>query len=77
MAASILVVDDEPNVRASLSAALSDEGYAVQVAGSGELAFAMLQRQSYDLVLLDVWLPGMDGLEVLEQLQHLYPEKRP
>ena len=75
MAASILVVDDEPNVRASLSAALSDEGYAVQVAGSGELAFAMLQRQSYDLVLLDVWLPGMDGLEVLEQLQHLYPGK--
>ncbi len=64
----ILVVDDEPNVRATLKGVLGDEGYEVVAVGSGEESLAELGRGDYDLVLLDIWLPAMDGLEVLEQI---------
>ena len=64
----ILIVDDERNVRATLKSVLEDEGYAVEDAASGEEALSAIKRGSFDLVLLDIWLPGIDGLEVLEQV---------
>jgi two-component system nitrogen regulation response regulator NtrX len=65
----VLVVDDEAGVRASLAAILGDEGYAADVVESGEAALAALEARRYDLVLLDVWLPGVDGLEVLSRIR--------
>ena len=64
----ILIVDDERNVRATLRGVLGDEGYVAEVVSNGEEALSAAQRDAFDLVLLDIWLPGMDGLEVLEQL---------
>jgi two-component system nitrogen regulation response regulator NtrX len=69
MREAILVVDDEAGVRASLGGILGDEGYAVDAVGSGEAALAALEARRYDLVLLDVWLPGADGLEVLTRIR--------
>jgi two-component system nitrogen regulation response regulator NtrX len=69
MREAILVVDDEAGVRASLGGILGDEGYAVDAVGSGEAALAALGARRYDLVLLDVWLPGADGLEVLTRIR--------
>ena len=67
MAYSVLVVDDEVNIRKSLEGVLSDEGYRVLLAETGEEALEAIPRSLVDAVLLDVWLPGMDGLEVLRQ----------
>jgi two-component system nitrogen regulation response regulator NtrX len=67
--ASILVVDDEAGVRASLSGVLRDEGYTVEAVESGEAALARVAGRQYDVILLDIWLPGMDGLATLEQLR--------
>ncbi len=67
--ASILIVDDEPGVRAALGGVLRDEGYAVETAASGEACLDRLTRGSVDLILLDVWLPGMDGLATLARLR--------
>jgi DNA-binding NtrC family response regulator len=67
-AATILVVDDEPNILSSVARALGLEGYDVEVAGSAELALEKLERQSFDAILLDMQLPGMDGLELLSRL---------
>ena len=66
---SVLVVDDEAGVRASLAGILGDEGYAVEAVDTGEAALAALEARRYDLVLLDVWLPGQDGLEVLRRIR--------
>ncbi len=69
MRESILVVDDEAGVRASLTGILADEGYLVEIAETGEAALRELEARRYDLVLLDVWLPGADGLEILERIR--------
>jgi two-component system nitrogen regulation response regulator NtrX len=74
MRESILVVDDETGVRGSLVGILGDEGYAVEAVESGEAALVALENRRYDLLLLDVWLPGMDGLEVLARVRTLDPE---
>jgi two-component system nitrogen regulation response regulator NtrX len=74
MRESILVVDDEAGVRGSLVGILGDEGYAVEAVESGERALGVLENRRYDLLLLDVWLPGMDGLEVLARVRTLDPE---
>lgn len=66
---TILVVDDEAGIRQQLAAILGDEGYVVQAVASGEEALAALARDIFDLVLLDIWLPGADGIEVLRQLR--------
>ena len=66
---SILIVDDEAGVRASLAAVLRDEGYAVDTVDSGEAALDQVTRQPYDVLLLDIWLPGIDGLATLERLR--------
>ena len=74
MKEAVLVVDDEAGVRASLAAILGDEGYAVDAVDSGENALTALEARRYDLVLLDVWLPGADGLEVLGRIREADPE---
>jgi two-component system nitrogen regulation response regulator NtrX len=66
---SILIVDDEPGVRSSLAGVLRDEGYDVDAVDSGEACLARLGRQAYDVVLLDIWLPGMDGLATLARMR--------
>ncbi len=66
MAPSILIVDDEAGIRHSLASVLSEEGYTVESVASGEECLARLAQGNVDLVLLDVWLPKMDGLETLE-----------
>ena len=69
MPQSILIVDDEAGIRDSLSSILTEEGYAVESVGSGEECLARLGKQPIDLVLLDVWLPKMDGIETLERMR--------
>ena len=69
MRESILLVDDEAGVRSSLSGILADEGYDVEAVGSGEEGLAALAARRFELVLLDVWLPGADGLETLERIR--------
>jgi len=76
-AARILIVDDEPLIRQSLSGVLEDEGYQTHAVGSGEECCEELRHTAYDLVLLDVWLPGMDGLETLARLQEIPFADRP
>src|SRR5918996_826341 len=76
MRESILVVDDEAGVRSALSGILGDEGYTVEAVESGEDCLATLESRRHDLLLLDVWLPGMDGLETLERGRALEPEVR-
>ena len=68
-AATILVVDDERNILTSVSRALGLEGYEVEVAGSAEIALDKLAKQTFDAVLLDVQLPGIDGLAMLDELR--------
>ncbi len=75
--ARILIVDDEPAIRQTLGAVLEDEGHFVTGLPSGEECLAELGRHAYDLVLLDIWLPGLDGLAVLEQIQGLPLASRP
>jgi two-component system, NtrC family, nitrogen regulation response regulator NtrX len=66
---TILIVDDEPGVRSALSGVLRDEGYTVEAVSSGEACLERLTRGPVDLVVLDVWLPGMDGLATLARLR--------
>jgi len=66
---SILIVDDEPGIRQSLKGALEDEGYKASTAESGEAGLELLKKRPFDVVLLDIWLPGMDGLEALEKIK--------
>ena len=73
----ILVVDDEPGIRESLSGVLEDEGYKTESAISGEACLEMLAAAGFDLVLLDVWLPGMDGMEVLSRIEEMAFAERP
>lgn len=73
----ILVVDDEPGIRESLSGILEDEGYQATPVESGEECLSLLNEKTYHVVLLDIWLPAMDGLETLERIQQLDPNRRP
>ncbi len=73
----ILIVDDEAAIRQSLAGVLEDEGYSVASVASGEACLEELQRTQFDLVLLDIWLPGIDGLETLSRIQQLPATIRP
>ncbi len=68
MSHSILIVDDESGIRQSLSSILREEGYQVEAVASGEECLAAVEAKPVDVVLLDIWLPGMDGLATLERL---------
>src|SRR6185436_18676163 len=65
----ILIVDDEAGVRASLAAVLRDEGYTADTVDSGEACLEQVVGQPPDVILLDIWLPGIDGLATLERLR--------
>ncbi len=69
MRPTILIVDDEPGVRTALTGVLHDEGYTVEAVSSGEACLDRLMRGPVDLVVLDVWLPGIDGLATLARLR--------
>jgi two-component system, NtrC family, nitrogen regulation response regulator NtrX len=66
---NVLIVDDEPGIRQSLKGALEDEGYKASLAESGEACLDLLRKHSFDVVLLDVWLTGIDGLETLQKIR--------
>jgi two-component system nitrogen regulation response regulator NtrX len=72
---TILVVDDEQSIRESLDGILQDEGFRTISAETGEDALAMLGAENPDLILLDIWLPGMDGLETLHRIRENNPEQ--
>jgi two-component system nitrogen regulation response regulator NtrX len=73
MAKQILVVDDEERIRQSLNGILKDEGYEVVESKDGAQALKQLESDPPDLVLLDIWMPGMDGMEVLERMKGQVP----
>ena len=73
MAKQILVVDDEDRIRQSLNGILKDEGYEVLEAKDGSQALKQVESDPPDLVLLDIWMPGMDGMEVLEKMKGQIP----
>lgn len=74
MNAVVCIVDDEEGIRESLSGIFEDEGCTVFTAGSAEEAFELLKEQAPDLLFLDVWLPGMDGIQALTKIQEQHPD---
>jgi two-component system nitrogen regulation response regulator NtrX len=74
MRRSILIVDDEESILKSLGAILKDEGYEVLTAESGEQALKIIEEELPSLVLLDIWLPGIDGIEVLKRIKADFPQ---
>ena len=70
----VFIVDDEEGIRESLSGIFEDEGYTVLTAGTAEEAFDILKEQTPDLMFLDVWLPGIDGIQALTKIRERNPE---
>lgn len=66
---NVLIVDDESGIRESLKGVLEDEGYKVSEAESGEACLELLRKHSFDAIFLDVWLPGIDGLDTLQKIK--------
>ncbi len=73
MAETICLIDDEPAILNTLSSILEDEGYQVLVAKSGLEALRIVRSEAPDLVILDIWMPEMDGLETLKRLRAQFP----
>ena len=73
MSATILIVDDEESILKSLGGILEDEGYKPLFAGDGVEALAIAQREAPDVVMLDIWMPRMEGLETLQKLKEIHP----
>ena len=71
----ILIVDDEPNLLESFKIRLEQKGYIVSIAASGQEAVVACDARSFDVVLLDIRMPGMDGLETLKRLKDSRPEQ--
>src|SRR5688500_1596608 len=65
----ILLVDDEASILRALEGILADEGFQVIHARDGETALSLIQEQPFDVVLLDIWMPGMDGIQTLERMK--------
>ena len=74
MAQKILIIDDEVMIRESLAGILSDEGFESVLVEDGEAGLAVLKNESIDLVLLDIWMPGMDGMEVLPKIKEQFAD---
>jgi two-component system, NtrC family, nitrogen regulation response regulator NtrX len=68
---SILIVDDERGIRDTLSAVMEDEGFVADAVATGEDCLSAIERRAYGCILLDVWLPGIDGLETLKKLREV------
>jgi two-component system KDP operon response regulator KdpE len=74
-AARLLVVDDEPQIREFIARALTAAGYAIDFAGSGKEGLSQATAGDYDLVILDLVMPDMDGREILARLRHDRPDQ--
>ena len=74
MGKKILIVDDEDRIVQSITGVLEDDGFRAVTARSGEEALEVFQREGPDVTLLDIWLPGMDGMEVLKRLKAMDPD---
>jgi len=72
---SILIVDDEKSIRESLTGILQDEGFTPTSVDNGEKAIEKISEDKPDLILLDIWMPGMDGLETLTKIRDIYPDQ--
>src|SRR5437762_7087508 len=68
---NILIVDDEPAIRESLQGVFADEGYTAAAGATGEAGLEAVRGKAFDVILLDIWLPGMDGLETLQRVREL------
>ena len=71
---SILIIDDEHGIRSSVRGVLEDEGFTVLEAESGEAGLDLLRQRKVSAALLDIWLPGMDGIETLSRIRELHPD---
>jgi len=71
---TVLIVDDEDNIRLSLKGSLEDEGFYVMQASSGEDALKIIDKQDVDIVLLDIWMPGIDGIQTLQEIKKINPD---
>ena len=73
MPIKVLIVDDEKNIRLTTAQTLERSGYAIETAANGKEAIQKLQQQPFDVMVLDIKMPQMDGLEVLQQVHQQYP----
>ena len=71
---SLLLIDDDPNLRRVTELQLNDLGYKVKTADSGEEGLKMVRNNNFDVVVTDVIMPGIDGMEVLRRLNSEFPE---
>jgi DNA-binding NtrC family response regulator len=74
--ARILIVDDDESIRNTMKAILEDEGYIVDLASTGNEAIEMTQKTAYNIALLDIRLPDMEGVELLKQIKNYVPRTR-
>lgn len=74
---TLLVVDDDPDLRQLLGHDFKRQGYEVLEASGGHIAYDMIKTSKIDLVLTDIMMPGGDGFELLDRIQHLYPVRPP
>ena len=74
MKTTIMIVDDDRDVRQSIMDVFGDEGYEVYGAGGGQDALDIVNRENIDLIFLDIWMPDLDGMQVLQQLKAIHPE---
>lgn len=74
MKTTIMIVDDDPDVRQSIMDVFTDEGYEVFGAAGGQGALKIVNQENIDLIFLDIWMPDLDGMQVLQQLKTVRPE---